>query len=449
MSRIGIAALGVVAFVFAATAAQAQETTEQGLVEIQRVVSPGGIEAWLVQDDFVPIVAIRVGFYGGATRDVPGKEGTARLTSWLLDEGAGDMDSITFQNRLEDHAIRMGFGAGEDRFNASMQTLTVHQDEAFNMLRLALTQPRFDADAIERMRRSLLSQIAQAERDPNTIASQTFWATAFHGHRYGLPLSGTRESVEAINVNDLRAFHGTLNRRDMRIGVAGDIDPETLGRLLDETFGDLPAEGPDYTRRRLTPDGVGELVVVDSPNPQSVVIFGSQGIEYNDPDYMAAMVMNAVLGGSSFSSRLMQTVRVQNGLAYSVSSSLSNYDELTLFSGYVGTENARVAESIDLIRSEMVRLRDEGVEPDELEQIQTYLTGAYALGFDSNSSIANRLVFYQLEDLGLDYINTRNPRVRAVTAADVHRVAERLLRPEDLLIVVVGQPEGLEPTNSQ
>lgn len=435
--------IALAAFVFA-QGALAQETSEEGLVEIQRVVSPGGIEAWLVQDDFVPIVAIRVGFFGGATRDEPGKEGTARLVSWLLDEGAGDMDSITFQNRLEDSAIRMGFSAGQDRFNASMQTLTANQEEAFHMLRLALTQPRFDADAVERMRRSLLSQIAQAERDPDTIASHTFWATAFRGHRYGIPLSGTRETVEGLMIDDLRAFHATLNQRDMRIGVAGDIDPETLGRLLDETFGDIPETGPDYAPRQLAPGGSGEVVVVNSPNPQSVVIFGSQGIPYSDPDYMAAMVMNAVLGGASFSSRLMQVVRVQNGLAYSVSSSLSNYDELNLLNGYVGTENARVADSISLIRSEMARLRDEGVEPAELEQIQTYLTGSYALGFDSNGSIANRLMFYQMEDLGLDYINTRNPRVRAVTAEDVHRVAERLLRPDDLLFVVVGEPEGLE-----
>ncbi len=443
MIRILSIALGFFAFAMV-SAANAQEDHEQGLVEIQRVVSPGGIEAWLVQDDFVPIVAVRIGFYGGATRDVPGKEGTARLASWLYDEGAGEMDSIAFQNRLEEHAIRMGFGSGRDRFNASMQTLTVNLDEAFGMLRLALTEPRFDAEAVERMRRSLLSQIAQSERDPGSIANRTFWEAAFGGHRYGIPLSGTRETVELINVDDLRNFHGTLNRRDMRIGVAGDIDPETLGRLLDETFGDLPASGPAYEPQSTVPAGAGETIIVQSPNPQSVVIFGGEGIGYDDPDYMAAMVMNAVLGGASFSSRLMQVVRVQNGLAYSVNSSLSTYDAVTLLSGSVGTENARVGESIDLIRSEMTRLRDEGVEPGELEQIQTYLTGAYALGFDSNGSIANRLAFYQLEDLGIDYINTRNARVRAVTAEDVHRVAERLLRPDDLLVVVVGEPEGLE-----
>lgn len=432
-----------------ALSAIAHEEEETGLVQIQRVVSPGGIEAWLVQDDFVPLVAVRIGFFGGAYFDEPGKEGTALLTSWLMDEGAGEYDSIAFQNRLDDFAIRMGFGAGQDRFYASMQTLTENQDEAFDMLRLALTEPRFDPEPIERMRRSLLSGIAQGDRDPDTIVSRTFWNTAFGGHRYGAPMGGTRESVEAITAQDIRALHGTLSRDRMVIGVAGDIDPESLGRLLDETFGALPAEGPEYAPRDLTMQGLGETIVVEHPNPQSVVLFGSPGIDYDDPDYMAAMVMNAVLGGSSFSSRLVQSVRVERGLAYYVNSDLSTYDSVSLFTGSVGTENARVAESIAIIRDEIARLRDEGITEEELTTIQTYLTGAYALGFDSNSSIASRLVFYQLEDLGLDYINTRNARVNAVTRDDVARVAQRLLNPDQLLFVVVGQPQGLgEDTQS-
>lgn len=422
----------------------AQDEAPAGLVEIQRVVSPGGIEAWLVQDDFVPIVSIRVGFFGGGAYDQPGKTGTALLTSWLLDEGAGDMDARAFQNRLDDHAIRLGFSAGRDRFNASMATLTENQDEAFDMLRLALNEPRFDEDAIERMRRQLFSSIAQAERDPGSIASRTWWAAAFPGTNYGLPLTGTAQSVAAIEAEDLRAFHGTLNRADMRIGVAGDIDPRTLGRLLDRTFLDLPEHGPDYAPQLTEPAGGGETIVVRHPNEQSVVIFGSNGIDYADPDYMAAMVMNSILGGGNFASRLMSVVREENGLAYYVNSGLSTYDAASIFQGSVGTENARVAESIALIRSEIARMRDGGVTAQELADTQRYLTGAYALGFDSNRSIATRLAFYQLEELGFDYINTRNDRVNAVTEEDVARVARRLLDPDNLLVVVVGQPEGLE-----
>ncbi len=421
----------------------AQDETAEGLVEIQRVVSPGGIEAWLVQDDFVPIVSIRVGFFGGSNYDAPGKEGTAQLTAWLLDEGAGDMDSRTFQNRLDDYAIRMGFSAGRDRFYASMTTLAENRDVAFDMFRLALTEPRFDADAIERMRRQLLSGIAQAERDPNSIAARTWWANAFPDSTYGRRTSGTAESVAAITLDDLRGLHGTLNRRDMRIGVAGDIGPEELGRLLDRTFLGLPAEARVYAPAQAVPAGAGETIVVETPVAQSVVIFGSQGIDYSDPDYMAAMVMNSILGGG-WSSRLIHTVREVNGLAYYVGSGLTTLDGASLFQGRVGTENARVAESLDLIRGEIARMRDGGVTADELDATQRYLTGAYALGFDSNSSIASRLVFYQLEDLGIDYINTRNARVNAVTREDVARVAARLLDPDRLLVVVVGQPEGIE-----
>lgn len=433
----------IVAFLIAPAFAQ-DEDHQGGLVDIQRVVSPGGIEAWLVQDDFVPIVSIRVGFFGGSNLEDPGKEGTAQLVSSLLDEGAGDMDARAFQNRLEDHAIRLGFSAGRDRFYASLTTLTENQDEAFNMLRLALTEPRFDDDAIERMRRQLLSGIAQGDRDPDTIAARAWWAAAFPDTPYGRPSTGTAESVSALTVDDLRAFHSRLNRRDMRIGVAGDIDPETLGHLLDRTFLGLPADGPAYAPAEVEPAGGGETIVVQHPNAQSVVIFGSQGIDYADPDYMAAMVMNSVLGGGNFASRLMDVVREDYGLAYYVNSGLAVLDGASIFQGSVGTENARVAQSLALIRSEIARMRDDGVTEQELEDTKRYLTGAFALGFDSNSSIASRLTFYQLEDLGIDYINTRNDRINAVTLEDVDRVAARLLDPDNLLVVVVGQPEGLE-----
>jgi len=441
MIRTIFSALAALALLISPALAQEDEAT--GLVEIQRVVSPGGIEAWLVQDDFVPIVSIRVGFFGGASYDEPGKEGRAQLTSWLFDEGAGDMDARAFQNRLDDFAIRMGFSSGRDRFYASMTTLTDNQDVAFDMFRTALNEPRFDDDAIERMRAQLLSSIARAERDPDSIAARTWWENAFPDTAYGRRTSGTIESVSALTVGDLRAFQGTINRRDMRIGVAGDIDADTLGRLLDETFLRLPAEGPEYAPVMTAPAGGGQTIVVDAPVAQSVVIFGSQGIDFADPDYMAAMVMNSILGGG-FSSRLVRTVREENGLAYYVGSGLSTLDAASIFQGQVGTENARVAQSIDLILEEIRLMRDDGVTQEELEVTQRYLTGAFALGFDSNSSIASRLVFYQLEDLGIDYINTRNPRVYAVTQDDVNRVAARLLDPESLLVVIVGQPEGIE-----
>jgi len=430
-------------FAFLVFPAYAQDGEETGLVNIQHVVSPGGIEAWLVQDDFVPIVSIRIGFYGGTSLDEPGKEGATQLMSWTLDEGAGDMDSRAFQNQLEDYAIRMGFSAGRDRFYASMATLTENQDVAFDMLGLALTQPRFDDDAVERMRRQLLSTIAQGDRDPDTIASRTWWATAFPDSAYGRDSTGTAETVTALTADDLRAAHARLNRRDMRIGVAGDIDARTLGRLLDHALLGLPADGPAYDPGHTAPAGGGQTIVVESPNPQSVVIFGSEGIDYNDPDYMAAMVMNSILGGGNFSSRLVDVVREQNGLAYYVNTGLSVLDGADLFLGSVGTQNARVGDSLALIRQEIARMRDGGVTEEELANTKQYLTGAFALGFDSNSSIASRLAFYQLEDLGIDYVNTRNTRVNAVTQEDVARVAARLLDPDNLLVVVVGQPEGL------
>ncbi|MBT9291972.1 insulinase family protein [Hyphomicrobiaceae bacterium 22] len=406
-------------------------------VQIQRVVSPGGIEAWLVEEQAVPLIAVNFAFKGGNAQDPDGKAGLANLLSTLLDEGAGDMDGQTFQGRLEDLSIRLAFEDSRDAFYGEMKTLSAHRDEAFDLLRLSLTKPRFDDDAVERMRVQAISGLRREKRDPDTVASRLWARSIFPNHPYGRPSNGDEASVAAITVQDIRDFHGRVFARDgLKIGVVGAIDAKTLAPLLDRVFGDLPA------RQRLTPVAevapLSGLTVSETiPNPQTVIRLSAEGLKRKDPDFIAAYVMNHILGGGSFSSWLYTEVREKRGLAYSVYTSLAPYDHTGVFYGGLGTRADRAAESIRVIRDEIKRMAEVGPTPAELDKAKSYLTGSYALRFDTSDKIAGQLLAIQMDDLGIDYIDKRNALVDAVTLADVKRVAARLLS-KPLTVVTVG-----------
>ncbi|MFQ5984902.1 MAG: M16 family metallopeptidase [Alphaproteobacteria bacterium] len=412
--------------------------------KVTRVVSPGGLEAWLVHEPAIPIVSLELGFRGGASLDPPGREGLAEMVSGLLDEGAGDLDSQAFQRRLQELAVRMSFDVGLDTFGGSLETLSENLDDAFDLLRLALTAPRFDAEPVERVRRQSLASLAQAAEDPDRVARRTWFRTAFPDHRYGRPVRGTEESVAAITAGDLRAFVARQFTRDkLIVGVVGDVGPERLAGLLDATFGALPPASAVPEVSEAAPADSGALIVVRKPNPQSVVVFGHAGLKRDDPDFYAAYVMNNILGGGAFTSRLGKEVREKRGLAYGVYTYLHPLDHAGLFMGGVATENSRVKESLAIIRREFARMRDEGVREEELADAKTFLTGSFPLRLTSNDRIARMLVGMQLDELGIDYLERRNGYIEAVTREDVGRVAARLLSPEALRIVVVGEPEGL------
>ncbi len=441
VSRIGArAAVALVLLVLFAPVA--------GATDVQRVVSPGGIEAWLVEAHEIPVLSVSIAFRGGAATDPAGKEGLANMVSGLLDEGAGDLDSQAFQSRLEDLAIRLSFDAGLDSFDVDLKTLSENTDEAFRLLGLALARPRFDPGPVERVRAQIQVGLARRQSDPNYIARRTWFAAAFPNHPYGRPVSGTPESVARLTIDDLRGFMARAIARDrMVIGVSGDITPDKLATLLDSTFGALPEKGAEIDVPHATPQAPGRLIVKKRPIPQSIVIFGGEGLRRKDPDYYAAYVMNHILGGGGFTSRLTNEVREKRGLAYGVYSYLSPLDHAELFLGRVATKNSRVAESIRIIRKEIARMRDRGATEAELADAKTYLTGSFPLRLDTNDKIAGMLVGIQLEGLGIDYIDKRNGYIEAVTLADVNRMAKRLLKPEELEIVVVGEPEGIKPTN--
>ena len=420
---------------------------EKKKMDIQEVTSPGGIKAWLVEEHSVPLVAIRFAFHGGSAQDPADKAGVANFMTAMLDEGAGDLKADAFQERMEDLATRMSFSEGRDTFYGSFQSLSENLNESADLLRLALTKPRFDDDAIERIRKQLLAGLAFAAKNPNRVAGRLWAETAFQGHPYGRPSNGTPETIAAVTADDLRAYARDVFARDnLEVAVVGDITAAHLGRLLDEVFGALPQKA----KLAAVPEAslaAGKVKVAKMPVPQSVAVFGLPGLKRHDPDFVTAYVMNHILGGGGFSSKLMEEVREKRGLAYSVYSYLQPFDHAAILAGQVATKNDALAKSLEVIRSEIRQMAEKGPTQQELDDAKSYLTGSYPLRFDTNSKIASQLLAIQLEDLGIDYVNRRNAQIEAVTLDDVKRVAKRLLDPNRLIVAIAGKPEGVEATN--
>ena len=416
---------------------------------IQHVVSTGGIEAWLVQEPAIPLISVDFAFAGGGSvQDPPGKAGTANLAASLFDDGAGDLDSEAFADRLERKAIQMSFTADRDHIRGSLRTLVENRDDAFELLRLALTAPRFDTSNVEINRAQTLSMLRRETTSPGDIASRRWWETAFEGHPYGRPVNGSLESVPNITTDDLKAFtKRVLARQNLKIAVVGDIDAATLGPLLDRVFGALP-EQPDLTAvENVTPHGLGRRIDISLDVPQSVVDFGGPGISRQDPDFMAAYVVNHILGGGTFSSRLYQEVREKRGLAYGVSDSLLWLDHAALFIGGTATRSDRTDETVNLVEKEIHRLAEDGPTEAELDEAKSYLNSSFALNLDTSTKIASFLVQLQLDHLGADYIERRPAIIAAVTLDDARRMAKRLLD-NGLLVTVVGKPEGVASTTA-
>ena len=416
-------------------------------IEIQTVTSPGGITAWLAEEPGIPFTALEIRFRGGTALDAPGKRGAVNLMTALIEEGTGDLDSVGFARARDDLAASFSFRADEDTLAVSARFLTENRDQAVDLLRRALTEPRFDQQALDRVRGQVLAGLRQDAKDPGTLASRQFRALAFGAHPYASSGDGTEETVSALTRDDMIAAHRAAIARDrIYVAAAGDISAQELGALLDTLFAGLPATGaalPD----RAPMDLSGGITVQNFPGPQATVIFGHQGIKRDDPDYFAATILNEILGGGRFSARLMSEVREKRGLTYGIGTYLLGYDQAELVMGQFSSANATVGQAIEVIREEWRKIAADGVTEAELANTKTYLTGSYPLRFDGNGPIASMLVGMQMIGLTPDYPKTRNAKVEAVTMDDVRRVAARLFREADLRFVVVGQPEGVTATD--
>ena len=434
------------AFVVAALVSMMGLPAGAGAVDIKVVTTPLGIKAWLVQDKSAPAVSLAFSFSGGTATDPAGQLGVTSLMATLLTDGAGSLSSQAFRQRQEDAAASVGFNASLDRVGGSLRVLSANREEGFELLRLALTQPRFDADMIEQRRAQTIASINQANQRPGSVAARTLMETEFAGHPYANDPDGTPDDLKKLGQQDLKQRAAALLiRNGLIVAAVGDIEENDLARLLDRAFGNLPLGTPPALPPQWQPPTKARTVVVERPVPQSTVLLALPGIARDDPDWYAALLMNHVLGGGGQQSRLFTEVREKRGLAYGASSSLRVYKRAALLVMSTASANERVAEAIRVVKAELARLRLEGPTEQELADAKTYLTGALALSLDSSAAIAGLLHSLQVDNLTPDHLTRRASLIAAVKIDDVRRIARRLLRDDVLTTVVVGKPVGITP----
>jgi zinc protease len=415
-----------------------------GAVEIKEIRTPLGIKAWLVEDRSVPIVTMNFSFDGGTASEPEGQKGVTSLMAILLTDGAGTLGAQDFKRREEDSEMSLGFGASLDRVSGSLRVLSANRAEGFEMLRLALTAPRFDADMLEQRRAQSISSLNQSEQRPQAVAARTLMTAVFGGHPYASNAEGLRDGLRTLTVAEIKARAATvLSRTGLVIAAVGDIGADDFAREIDRAFGALPA-GPALAELpQWTPSGKARTIVVERPVPQSTLQIVLPGIARDDPDWYAAYVMNHIFGGGGLGSRLATEVREKRGLAYGASSGLRLYRKASLLVISTASANEKVGEAVRVIRTEMARMRTDGVTDQELADAKTYLTGALPVSLDSSGSIADLLYSMQLDGLPRDHLDKRTALIQAVKAEDVRRVARRLLRDDTAITIVVGKPVGL------
>jgi zinc protease len=404
-----------------------------------RVLDIGpGQQVWFEEDHTVPMVALSVSLPAGSVYDPKGKYGLAALAAYLFNEGAGDIRSEAFQRALADRGIQLSMSPDRDYLILSVTTLSSQTREALRLLGLALQKPRFDPDAIERVRAQMLQSLREDAADPAAVASDRFYHVYFGDHPYAHAVSGDEKGLDAVTAADLHAFaRSHWVKGGIKIAVSGDIDAATLTGLLKATFGPLSASAPPAPPPVLHAGVPGQSVVA-MVVPQPTAIFGLPAFGRADPDYLAAYVANHIVGGGGFSSRLTNEVREKRGLTYGIQSGLSDFHGGGLLLGQVATRADAMDTTIGVIRQTLADYVAHGPTQAELDDAKTYLTGSYPLAFSSNAGIASQLNTFQRAGLDIGYVGRRNGLIQALTLAQVKRAAARIFDPSRLTIVIGG-----------
>lgn len=410
--------------------------------EIQTVTSAKGVKAWLVEAHTVPIISMNFSFDGGAGLDPPGKGGAADVMAMMLTEGAGELSAAAFKTEMSRLSMDLRFNATSDMVEGTLASLSKNRDATLALLKLAITKPRFDTDAFARVQPLALQGRKNYELDQNNVANNAWAARAFPGHVYGRPSAGTSATVETLKTADLAPLHRAMfNRRTLKVAVVGDIDAATLARLLDDVFGELPDEAPATVTNNVTVAKGPVFDIIDYDGPQTVIQFGVPSIAGDGRDSWAAYLLSEILAGGATFARLNQSLREKSGLTYGVSYVDANVPHASFQVGSFSTSNETAKQALDVLRSELARMAQDGPTEEELQKVKSYMNGAYPLRFTTNMAISDILLTAQQRGRGTDFMQVRPGKVDAVTLTDVKTVAKQLLTPENQIIVMVGKPK--------
>jgi zinc protease len=409
---------------------------------VEEITSAKGIKAWLVEEHSVPLIAIKFAFAGGASQDPAGKEGLATMVADLLTEGAGQLTEEAFKAQVSALGLRLSLSAGRDAIYGGLETLTKRFAPSAALLRLALTAPRFDEDAIERVRSQRLTDLAIAANEPNRVAVDRWYQEAFPGNAYGRPADGTQQSVARMMRDDLTSQHAKLLARGvLKVVIVGDINKAAAAAALDDIFGDLPDQAQVALLAKAEPRPGAAPVVVEKDLPSATAAFGLASLASDHPDFPALEVLNHVIGSGDFDAVLTEEIRVKRGLAYSVQTGLIHDSITSLLLGAFTTKNDTMGSALGVLQEVLVRTAREGPNASQFENAKRYLTGSFLLDFDTNAKVASSLLSIWVDGERPDYLQRRNQKINAVTLADVKRVAREVLNTQALIVTIVGKPQ--------
>ena len=405
-------------------------------------------KAWLVNDNNLPIVSIKFAFKAGSGLDSKGKKGTANLVSSLLDEGAGNYSAKEFKKLLADNSISLDFGVSHDNFYINLYTLKENLDLSFQLLDLALTKPAFKSDEIKRVKSNVKLALEQSYKDPNEIGTRLFREILFEEHPYKYDTLGIIEDIDKIKKKDLKFFlENYLTLDNLFISASGDISEDDLKKYLNKYFKKFDKNKPipeiSLFKKKISP----KIFLHEKDLRQSSIYFAGEGISRTDPYFYPAYVMNYILGGGGFFSRLTTEVREKRGLVYSVYSYLYRYDKYNFFSGGAQTSNENVDKVIKIIKEELMKVKKEGVTEQELKDAKNYLINSYVLRLDSNKKVASILLNTQMDGLDKDFFKKRNEYINAVSLKDIKEVAKKILNEKQIFFLIIGNPTDLKNIN--
>ena len=411
---------------------------------IQQFTTPGGVSVWLVEEPSIPILSLRMAWQAGETNDPEGLEGLTNAMVYHMNEGAGELDAQAFFKGMEELNMSFSCGASNESTYCNASMLTDNADASFDMIALAFAEPRFDDGPFERFKREQEVSLQTRETNPQFLAGRARASALYPDHAYARETSA--ESLAALTQDAMRAQKDLLMVQDgMLVTAVGAMSPEELAPLIDKAVSGLPETSETAeTSDVVLAAAASAPLVIELPQPQSLVTFAAPAMTREDPDFYTAVVLNYTFGGGGFESRLMKDLRVEKGLTYGIYTQVSSQDKIQLWSGGGQTKNESANEFIAGIKENMSAMVADGMTAEELSAAKAYLTGSYPLGFDSNAKIAARMMGVRLDELPVDFFDKRNAMVEAVTLEDVNRVATEYLSPENFTFIVVGQPEGLD-----
>ena len=406
-------------------------------------------KAWLVNDKNLPIIALKLAFKAGSGIDFEGKKGTANLTASLLNEGAGDYSAKEFKKILADNSITLNFSVSHDNFYIDLYTLKENLNLSFQLLDLALTKPTFKLEEINRIKGNVKLLLEQSYKDPDEIGSRLFREILFEGHPYEYDSLGVIKDIDKIEKKDLEFFlENNLRIDNLYIAASGNISASELKKYLNKYFKNfdkkskITSDIPVY-KKTIKP----KIFLHKKDLKQSSIIFAGEGISRNDPYFYPAYVMNYILGGGGFFSKLTTEIREKRGLVYSVYSYLYRYDKYNFFSGGAQTSNENVDKVIKIIKEELMKVKREGVTEEELKNAKNYLINSYVLRLDSNNKVASILLNTQMDGLNIDFFEKRNGYINSVSLEDIKKIANRILDENQIFFLVIGNPSNLKNIN--